>query len=354
MINYHTDLVIRTDFVLLAAYIIFAIALVLYVILREYASKRHTRKLLEIKANLTRIFLSGERTDEAVRFASKLTPEEFVDVLTNRRKYTVFFNELEQQLLKELYIAAGKIKELKALFKRSFGKWRKIELIMALGYTQADEALNILEESLYSKDEDISYFSALAIGQISTMHSVTILMRFLKKRPAMRRKTASILESLSPDITSEAIKYADDKDPEVRTWAVRLLSKSVSKDYIKKVEKLTRDVSPEVRASACASLAKLDDKDSKEMLLKCLKDDAWFVRMHAVRALSKIFGKDAIREIMGSLNDGSLLVIDSVKKAMAANIEAAMPHIRTVLEGDDELAKKICREAVDIAAMKKE
>jgi len=354
MINYHADLVIKVDFILLAAYLIFAIALVLYVIRRDYSSKRHARKLLKIKENLTRLFLSGKRTNAATKFAARLTPEEFVDVQTNRRKYTVFFNELEQQFLKELFVTAGKIKELRSLLKKPIGKWGKIEVIIALGYTQADEALDILESSLYSKDEDISYFSTLAIGQISAMRSVSILMEFLKKKPMMRRKAASILETLSPDITSEVIKFADDKDPEVRTWAVRLLAKSVSKDYIKKVEELTKDPSPEVRASACASLAKLEDKDSKEMLVKRLKDDAWFVRMHAVKALSKIFGKDAMSEIMNSLNDGSLLVINSVRQAMIDNIEAAMPYIKKVLEGTDELAKKICKEAIDITDMKKE
>ncbi len=353
LLNYHTDLVIKMDIILLAAYLIFAIALVLYVILRDHGSKRHMRKLLGLKENLARLFLSGEKTEAAAKFVAKVTPEEFVDVQTNRRKYAVFFNELEQQLLKELYVTTGKIKDLKSLLKRPIGKWHKIETITALGYTQADEAPDILEASLYSKNGDISYFSALAIGQVSTVHSVSILMRFLKKAPTMRRKTASILENLSPDITNEVIKYVDDKDPEVRTWAVRLLAKSASTDYIKKVEELTKDPSPEVRASACVSLAKLNDKDSKQMLLTCLKDDAWFVRMHAVRALSKIFGKDALPEIMSSLNDGSLLVIDSVKQAMVNNIEAAMPYIKNILEGTDELAKKMCKEAMDIADLKK-
>ncbi len=281
-------------------------------------------------------------------------PADFLDIATNRQKYTIFFNESEQQLFKEHFITADKIKALESLAKRSRNKWRRVEAIIALGYTQTDSALDILEESLYSKDEDISYFSALAIGKISTMRSVGILMGFLKEKPLLRRKIASILETLSPDITDEVIKFADDADPEVRVWAARLLFRSVSKKHIHKVEAMTQDALPDVRAAACASLAKLNDKDAKELLLNRLKDDTWFVRMNAVRALSKLFGKDSISQIIELLNDGSLLVLDSVRQALADNIEAALPYIHKIFEGTDELAKKICREAIEESGLKPE
>ena len=347
MLNYHTDAVLRVDLVLLALYFIFASLLILYIILHDHRSETRTRKLLAIKQNLSRLFLSGEKTDAAAPFAGQSTPEEFVDVETNRRKYTVFFNESEQQLFKESFITADKVKALESSAKRPRNKWRRIEAIIALGYTQADSALDILEKALYSKDDDISYFSALAIGRISAMRSVDILMSFLKKKPSMRRKTASILESLSPDITDEVIKFADDADPEVRVWAARLLSRSVSKQYIKKVEEMTEDPSPDVRAAACECLANLNDKASKQLLISRLRDDIWFVRMHAVRSLSKIFGKESIPEIIDLINDGSLLVLDSVKTAIADNIDAALPYMSKIFEGDYELPKRICIETIE-------
>lgn len=352
MINYHADLVIKIDILLLAAYIIIAAALILYAILRDYRAKKRTQKLLSIKEDLARLFLSEDGAPAAAKFITKATLEEFIDVQTNRRKYTVFFNELEQQLFKERFVTAYRIKKLRSVVKKSGSKWRRIEAITALGYTQADEALSVLEESLYSKDEDLSYFSALAIGQISTMRSVRILMHFLKKRFPMRRKIASILETLSPDITDEVIKFADDKDTEVRVWAVRLLSRSAKKEYLKKVGELTKDESPDVRAAACESLAKLDDKGSKHLLLKCMKDDVWFVRMHAVRAISKLFGKESMPQIIELLNDGSLLVLNSVRQALVDNMDAALPYIHKILEGADRLAIKICEEAIEELRLK--
>ena len=347
MLNYHTDIILRIDLVLLSLYFIFASLLILYIILRDHRSETRTRKLLAIKQDLSRLFLSGEKTCAAAPLVSQSTHEEFIDVATNRRKYAVFFNESEQQLFKECFITADKVKALESSAKRDRNKWRRIEAIIALGYIQADSAIDILEGTLYSNDQDISYFSALAIGQISTMRSVNILMNFLKNRPYMRRKTASILENLSPDITDEVIRFADDLDPEVRVWAARLLSRSVSKQYVKKVEEMTADLSPEVRAAACESLAKLNDKAAKPLLIKCLKDDIWFVRMHAVRAISKIFGKESIPEIIDLLNDGSLYVLDSVRKALTDNIDAALPYMSKVFEGDYELSKRICIETIE-------
>ncbi len=352
MIDYHANLVLKIDLILLASYFVFAIMLIVYVILRDSRSEKRIRSLLKIKESLERQFLSGENSKASVNAIRHSTPSEFLDVVTNRRKYTIFFNGSEQRIFKECFITPERIKALTSLVRRSRNKWRKVEAIMALGYTQDDPSLKILEKTLYYKDEDISYFSALAIGQINTMRSVTILMNFLKANPVMRRKTASILESLSPDITDEVIKFADDADPEVRVWAVRLLSRAANKEYIKKVEESAKDASSDVRAAACESLAKLEDKNSKHILLKCMKDDIWFVRMHAVRALSGLFGKESLPQIIELLNDGSLMVLDSVRQALADNIDAARPYIHKIAEGTDELAKKICKEAMEESALK--
>ena len=347
MLNYHTDFALRVDLVLLALYFAFGALLILYIILRNHHSETRTRKLLAIKQSLFRLFLSGEKACAAVPLAGRSTPGDFVDVETNRQKYTVFFNESEQRLFKDCFITADKIKTLESLSKKSWNKWRRIEAIIALGYARPESALGILEESLYSKDEDVSYFSALAIGQINSARSVTILMDFLKRKPLMRRKVASVLEMLTPDITDEVMKFTNDPDQDVRLWAVRLISKSASAPDIKRVAALTGDPSPDVRAAACECLATLNDKTSKQILVARLKDDYWFVRMRAIRALSKIFGKESIPEILGLINDGSLLVLDSVKTAMTGNMDTALPYMPKLFEGTDDLVKKICIEAIE-------
>ena len=347
MFNYHTDLIINIDIFLLASYLAFAILLIIYVILRDRHSDKRTKRLLSIKNDLSRLFLSGNKIDLTATSITGATAADFLDVETNRQKYIVFFNESEQQLFKEHFITADRIKALESSIEKHRNKWHRIEAIIALGYTKADSALEILEKTLYDKNEDVSYFSALAIGQISTMGSERSLEHFLKEKPLLRRKIASILETLSLDITGEVIKLADDADPEVRVWAVRLLARSVSKEYINKIESLTLDPSPDVRAAACESLSKLNDKHAKEVLVKRLKDDIWLVRMHAIRALSKLFGKDSIPDIIKLLNDGSLSVLDSVRKALTDNIDAALPYMPEIFDGDYELSKKTCIEAIE-------
>lgn len=349
MVNYHADTVFKIDIFLLAAYLIFSAILILYIVIRGWRSRKRIQRLLSIKRDLFKLILSSETSNVCVPSITNATATDFVDVLTNRQRYSVFFNESEQQSFKECFVTAGKVKTLESLIKTKSKKWKRIEAIIALGYIQDESTLAALQDSLFSRDEDISYFSALAIGQVSTMKSVNILMSFLKAVPSMRRKTASILENLSPNISDEVIKFADDEDPEVRLWTVKLLAKSVSKQYVKKVEGLTDDPSPDVRAAACESLAKLQDKDCKKLLEKHLKDDSWLVRMHSVQSLSAIFGKEAIPEIFKQLNDGSLMVLDSIRQAIADNIEAAQPYISKILEGNDELAKKICLEALDLS-----
>ena len=155
-------------------------------------------------------------------------------------------------------------------------KWKRVTAIITLGYINAPSSLAILEKTILDKDEDISYYSMLSLGQIKNNVSAEILLDFLEKRVYSGYKIVSVLENFPSTIVDEVIKKTGSNDPITRFWAIKLLTKFKPKEYMKKIEEFTRDKSPDVRAAACEFLGELGLSEVKESLLRCLNDKRWF------------------------------------------------------------------------------
>jgi HEAT repeat protein len=217
-----------------------------------------------------------------------------------------------------------------------------------LGYVNPPFAVDTLAQTLKSRDEDVAYFSILALGNIKEVKSARVLLAFLEKNVFRAHKIVSLLETFPDSIVDEVIKVACSPNPVARFWAVKLLTKFKPQQCLVLLARLTKDVSADVRAAACECLGELQDAQAKDFILPALKDPAWFVRMHAIRALLKVAGKECqssdvcIKETIRLIEDDSWPVKEAVRKAMAQNIEAALPYIEDYLKGEDRNIKIIC------------
>ena len=342
MYNYHADIVWSVNAVLLGMLITTSFVIFACVMVKDYLSQLRRRALINIKKNVYEMVLAGRKSSEAVcqSFTAAITPKQFIDITTNRFIDAAFFNDSEQQFLKGCFVNPEETARLEKIATASRNKWRRIEAILCLGYTQTRDAMDILKDSLYSKDSDISYFSMVSLGGIRKVESARMLLDFLKKYPSAGYKIVSILQSFPKDISDDVINLMDYHDTVVRAWGVRLLSEFVTDKDISKLEKLTHDVSDEVRSAACDCLGDLGNKEAKPTLLKCLKDDSWRVRQYAVLALGKVMGDAALPEAIKLINDASWAVVDAVRDVMTDHIKAALPYIERFLEGEDEIPKK--------------
>jgi uncharacterized membrane protein len=230
--------------------------------------------------------------------------------------------------------------------RRSFRKWRRIEALLLLGYINAPGALPILKEGIASKDEDISYFSMLALGKIQTPESAAALLGFLPYHAFSGYKIVSILDKFPPWVVDETLKVLGHRDPFVRFWAIKLLIKFKPAVHADTIIQFTRDPSADVRAASCECLGELGNLQAKEALRACLEDEAWFVRMHAVRSLHKLLGSACLAEVIGLISDQSWLVKESVKQVMVEDIAASLSHVLTCLCGGDIESKRVCISAL--------
>lgn len=349
MHNYYTNLVWKIDAVLLAASLALTVVIIFNAAIREYLWKRRSRALLNIKEHVYELVLSGEEInkEECAKIISVSTPQQFLDVATNRNRELIFFNDSEQELFKKHFLSAQNISRLKKIAKNPGNKWHRIEAIMSLGYANVTNAADIFKKTIFSKDEDIAYFSMMALGQFKNAESARALIELCKKNPLWRHKLFSILESFPPDVIDEIMKLMKDKDASVRLWAMKLASKFNVKGHFVEIKKLVDDKSPEVRAALYECLGKSGTKAYEDILVAALEDDSWLVRASAARGLSSLLNGKCMPLIMKLANDGSLYVIDAIKDIMISYPEEAMPYMEKFLEGGNPMAQKISLEALE-------
>ena len=342
MYSYHADIVWSVNAVLLGMLMVTSVVIFACVAVKDHLSQVRRRALVNIKKNVYEMVLADRKNSEAVcqSFTATITPKQFIDIATNRSIDAAFFNDSEQQFLKGCFVNPEEVARLEKIATTARNKWHRIEAILCLGYIQTQDAMDILKNSLSSKDNDISYFSMVSLGEIRKVESARILLSFLKKNTSAGYKIVSILQSFPKDICEDVISLMDYHDTVVRVWGVRLLSKFVTDKHITKLGKLTHDVSDEVRSAACDCLGDLGNEEANPTLLKCLKDDSWRVRRHAVLALSKVMGDAALPEVIKLINDASWAVVDAVRDVVTGHIKPALPYIERFLEGEDEIAKK--------------
>lgn len=347
---YFTDKIIIIDAILALAIAFLFIGIIIYCVLRESSARKRSRGLVNIKKSVYDLILSGDKLSANVcsPLAGNSTSQQFLDVAMNRN--SVFFNKAEQEMFGSCFADPKKIKKLEKRALKTHSKWRRIEAILSLSYLGNKNAPSIFKKSLRSRDEDIRYFSVIALGQIKNEESSQILVDLIKKEGFSKRKIVSILEGFPKDTTAnQAIPLLDSPDKDVRFWTLKLLSRMDPGKYLPEISRLRKDASEEVRSAVCECLGNSRNKAAADAISGLLKDEGWLVRAAAARAMSELLGAECIPKIIGLLGDSSLSVLSVVKEILVEHIDAAMPYIEKVYSGEDRMAKMICVEAVEEA-----
>jgi HEAT repeat protein len=349
MFNYHTDLVWAIDYILSLALLGLAVIVIFTAPLRSYALSRRNYHLLNIKKKIHALISSGRKAapDTWLQLSIK-SMEQFLDIEANRG--TVLFSGPERDFIKECFAASDKIARIYEIAQRSRYKWQRIEALLAIGFIGTPQALDILKKSICSKEGDVAYFSMLSLGRIKTAGSAKILMDAIRMHVSSGYEVASIVETFPATVADDLIDIAENGDPTVRFWAIRIIGRFKPKKYIKRICGLTHDDLPDIRAAACECLGELADVSTKDVIKQRLADTVWFVRMHAVRAIAEIAKEDCIPDVSSLLmRDTNWYVKRAVKEAMEKYVDKAIPYIRKAFASEDLDARKDCVEIIEVA-----
>jgi HEAT repeats len=166
-------------------------------------------------------------------------------------------------------------------------------MAMALGFSERQDAVPILTESL--KDQ---YFEVV-------LHSLLALYQLTKLDPsaagAMHNKPQIFVD---PEIVVPYLRHPNEK---VRSNAALVLSKTLgpnpSKSLLLVVVASTEDVDAATRAHAVAALGSTNDREVFPYLVKALRDQVQLVRIRAALAIGRLNEPDGVPYLIGVLED---------------------------------------------------
>jgi HEAT repeat protein len=146
-----------------------------------------------------------------------------------------------------------------------------------------------------------------------------------------------------------------DKDPLIRTGAVRILGLTGKTDAINALVGATKDPDQDVRRAAVAALGSIKDPATVEPLIDALKDSYWFARSEAANALGQEHDGRAVKPLLDAVTDSDSTVQSSAETALlflSKGPDAAAPPNDLAGRLNDPNPKVVLVSAVCLAMLK--
>ncbi|MBF0343023.1 MAG: HEAT repeat domain-containing protein [Nitrospirae bacterium] len=201
-------------------------------------------------------------------------------------------------------------KKLYSLIKKLSGADVSDRRAAATMLSEGDErAIYPLIKALFDSNaavQDAAMQSLIAIGGEMVAY---MTIPVLRKGPAQRNAALVILKELGNVTVPLLYDLLNDKDDDIRKFALDLMGDIKTGVVIDKIFPLLKDPNPNVRAAACRSLGLLNESSERivEHLETALHDEEW-VTFAALEALGKMKGKEAVGAIFRLCTGGSSVI----------------------------------------------
>lgn len=188
-----------------------------------------------------------------------------------------------------------------------------------VGEERCTEGIQILVELLKSNNVGIQEAAELSLRKIGGEASVEALIPLLWEEDAGVRNTAiDILREIGEQGLDLIIDLLDDKEPDIRIFAVDILGYCTNVLVINILcDVLQNDPDPNVRSQAAIGLGNMGYVEAIPCLERALEDEEW-VKFSVIESLKKI-GKDTSTEVLiNYLGKGSDLIDSAIIDALAS------------------------------------
>lgn len=187
--------------------------------------------------------------------------------------------------------------------------------------------------------QDAAMHSLISIGGERTVYMVLPLLR---EGPYLRNTARVIVREIGKPAIALVRSLLNDKDDDIRTFAIDIISDIGSCDYPDEIVKLlSSDPNANVRASAARCLGVLKKKEAVPALIDALDDEEWVV-FSAVESLGAIGDETSIGPIARLLDSDSqaLRFIATEALGQMRSHKAAAPLLERLnqAEGSEQTA----------------
>jgi HEAT repeat protein len=200
------------------------------------------------------------------------------------------------------------------------------------GQEHYDEANAVLINALKAREDKIRAGSDISPTDSAAIAALTKKVQADSEILKMERAQVPLYLKLQRSDLAAAV-YADiiaghpgdqvlvdmlkDKDPKIRTRAVRTMGLAAKADLIDPLVTATKDPDEDVRSEAVSSLGMIDNPKTVQPLIHALTDSYSFVRSQAADALEREKDASAINPLLDTVSDPDLDVEGSAENALA-------------------------------------
>jgi len=234
---------------------------------------------------------------------------------------------------------------------------------------QYQDANNILVEALRTRENKIRTAAGAPGDQAATdalLKKVQSDLEILKLERGqiplyLHLERADLASAVYSDILAgnpdDTVVYdlLHDKDPLIRTGAVRILGLMGKPEAIDALVEAAKDPDQDVRRAAIAALGSIKDPRTVAPLIAALKDSYWFARSEAANALGQEHDGHAVKALLDTVTDPDSTVESSAETALLLLCRgpgAAAPADDFVSRLNDPQPKVVLISAVCLAILK--
>ena len=223
-------------------------------------------------------------------------------------------------------------------------------ILLALGWTEAPDALDPLSRCLRDRDPLLRYYAAVALGEAEDPAVVEPLVAAAGDSDAQVR--CAVARGLAGHEDSRAVsalaRLLSDRVEEVREEAAGALGRTDLETPTPHLIEALHDESPKVRVRAAVSLGRAGGPKAVDALCKALQDRAPEVRREAADSLGQIGHKRAVADLANALSDPEPIVRRAVARALGAiGGNKAVAALRTARRDKDARVRDEVEEALE-------
>lgn len=224
--------------------------------------------------------------------------------------------------------------------RRTFSRWSRIAAAEALGGLMLPEGPEVLAETVGDPDLEVAYVAASGLARQDTIWAASrIFERIGEDTRLYDSRLATLLESMTCDLTEILREGMEAEEAAPRYWALTLIARKKKYELVEEVRPHLDSGEANVRAAATECIGSLGVPLTDRWLLDRLGDNAWFVRSHAARALGKMGAVWAAERLATLLGSSQWWVRSNAIDALVDLGPDSWEAVETVLHSDDRFAR---------------
>jgi HEAT repeats len=178
------------------------------------------------------------------------------------------------------------------------------------------------------------------VGELPVVEGDRMLLELLVAGRLPRSRTATQLEPRSGRLRDELVGLTAATDPELRFWAVTLLTRQMNHPaVVDAVRARAGDDSPSVRAAVADALGRVPAGSASGLLRALLADEVFYVRSHAARAVAETRDEALAEDLLPLLADRNWWVRAAAKESLGSLGDPGLEVAVAALSHPDPFAR---------------